>query len=185
MKKYFIDSIIVFCSFFSYAQWEGDIRLTNNSAESKTTYNYARSIAASGDTLHVVWCDDRDGNEEIYYKNNPTGNPVGIKIFEPEIPKEYSLLQNYPNPFNPITKIKYSIPFVQTGHAQSVKPQVYDILGREVVTLVNEEQKPGTYEVEFNGSNLTSGIYFNRIVSYSNQLKTKNYVETKKIILLK
>jgi len=74
--------------------------------------------------------------------------------------RNFTLLQNYPNPFNPSTTIKYSIPTVETGHAPSVRLIVYDILGREVETLVNEKQKPGNYEVVFNASNLPSGIYF-------------------------
>jgi hypothetical protein len=110
---------------------------------------------------------------------------------EDQIPDHFSLYQNYPNPFNPSTKIKYSIPSVTLRQAQSdimVTLNVYDILGNEIVTLVNEEKSPGTYEVEFsakggstsggNTYNLTSGIYFY-------QLKAGNFVETNKMILLK
>ena len=91
---------------------------------------------------------------------------------------KFALYQNYPNPFNPTTKIKYSIPFVETEHALFAQLKVYDILGREVTTLVNEEKQPGNYEVEFNASSLPSGIYFYRLTSgvFSN---------TKKFILLK
>lgn len=99
---------------------------------------------------------------------------------------EYLLEQNYPNPFNPSTKIKYSIPNVERhrdASLQIVTLKVYDVLGNEVATLVNEEQMAGIYEVEFNshsgeGRNLTSGVYFY-------QLKADNYFETKKMILLK
>ncbi|VAX27647.1 hypothetical protein MNBD_IGNAVI01-1632, partial [hydrothermal vent metagenome] len=94
------------------------------------------------------------------------------------VPKTFNLLQNHPNPFNPSTTIKYSIPSVGTRHASSVQLKVYDILGREVATLVNKEQKPGNYNVTFNASHLTSGIYFYRIVSGS-------FVKTMKMILLK
>ena len=97
---------------------------------------------------------------------------------ESEIPSNYYLSQNYPNPFNPSTTIKYQIPEISF-----VTITVYDILGREVATLVNEEKPAGSYEVQFSsyseeGRNLTSGIYFY-------QLKANNYVETKKMILLK
>jgi len=85
----------------------------------------------------------------------------------------YLLLQNYPNPFNPITKIQYSV-----NSTQNITLKVYDILGREIATLVNEEKPVGEYEVEFNGSALTSGIYFY-------QLKAGEFSETKKMILLK
>src|SRR5690606_35085199 len=71
--------------------------------------------------------------------------------------KSFSLSQNYPNPFNPITTIKYSV-----GSRQLATIKVYDVLGREVATLVNEEKQPGVYEVEFDGSKLTSGTYFYR-----------------------
>jgi len=90
----------------------------------------------------------------------------------------YTLLQNYPNPFNPSTKIKYSIPSVETyGHA-SVQLVVYDILGREVAELVNEQQKPGYYEVQFDASKLTSGVYFYK-------LQAGSFLQTKKMILLR
>ncbi len=89
------------------------------------------------------------------------------------LPSEFRLLQNYPNPFNPSTKIQYAI-----SSRQLVILKVYDMLGREVATLVNEEQKAGNYEVEFNGSNLASGIYIYR-------LKAGNFIATKKMLLIK
>jgi hypothetical protein len=85
----------------------------------------------------------------------------------------FKLEQNFPNPFNTSTQIKYSV--VENG---LLILKVFDVLGREVTTLVNDEKPPGEYEVEFNGANLTSGIYFY-------QLKTKDFVNTKKMILLK
>ncbi|MCW8811897.1 MAG: M14 family zinc carboxypeptidase [Chlorobium sp.] len=94
---------------------------------------------------------------------------------------EFSLGQNYPNPFNPSTTIKYSIPTViasGTTQSQLVTLKVYDVLGNEVVTLVNEEKLAGTYEVEFSAQNLPSGIYFYK-------LQSGNFVETKKMVLLK
>ncbi len=94
------------------------------------------------------------------------------------VPEHFSLEQNYPNPFNPTTKIKYSIPSVETGHAPSVQLRVYDILGRGVATLVNKKQQPGNYEVTFDASTLSSGVYFY-------QLKVGNFVQTKKMILMK
>ena len=90
----------------------------------------------------------------------------------------FNLFQNYPNPFNPVTKIKYSIPEDVRGEKQEVILKIYDVLGREVATLVNEEQPAGEYEVEFDGSALTSGIYFY-------QLKAGEYSETRKMVLLR
>ncbi len=78
-------------------------------------------------------------------------NTVEVNL---EAPIKFSLSQNYPNPFNPTTKIKYSIPSaaVETGHAPSVQLHVYDILGREIATLINKNQQPGNYEIEFNAN---------------------------------
>lgn len=89
------------------------------------------------------------------------------------IPLKFDLHQNYPNPFNPVTTIKYDIIKVQ-----DVKVTIYDILGREVKTLVNDQQHPGSYTIKWDASNVSSGVYFY-------QLKTKDYINTKKMILLK
>ena len=103
-----------------------------------------------------------------------------------ELSKEFVLEQNYPNPFNPNTTIKYSIPVVGTGHAASVRLVVYDILGREVTTLVNKQQKPGNYQVQWNANGLPSGMYFLKIMAVdplSNSGKT--FVDTRKMLYLK
>lgn len=98
---------------------------------------------------------------------------VGIDNEINQKPVTYSLEQNYPNPFNPTTVIKYSI---KKGGVVSLI--VYNILGQEIVTLVNKAQTPGPYEVELNAQNLTSGIYFYR-------LTVGSFSETKKLLLLK
>ena len=92
---------------------------------------------------------------------------------ESEVPESYMLSQNYPNPFNPIAKINYSIP--QTSQVQII---VFDLLGNEIETLVNEEKSVGTYELTWTAANLPSGVYFY-------QLKAGSFVQTKKMILLK
>ncbi|MBK9096645.1 MAG: T9SS type A sorting domain-containing protein [bacterium] len=94
---------------------------------------------------------------------------------------DFRLEQNYPNPFNPSTKIKYSIPPVTFRQAQRdilVTLKVYDILGKEIAKLVNEEKPAGEYQVEFDGNGLPSGIYFY-------QLKAGSYIETRKMVLIK
>jgi len=83
------------------------------------------------------------------------------------------LLQNYPNPFNPTTSRQYAI-----GSRQFVTLKVYDLLGIEIATLVNEEKPAGEYEIKFNASGLPSGIYFY-------QLRSGNYTETKKMVLIR
>ncbi len=89
------------------------------------------------------------------------------------IPDKYSLSQNYPNPFNPVTAIKYSIP-----NEGFVSLKIYNVLGSEVATLVNEFKNAGSYNVSFNAENLSSGVYYYK-------LKSGTFVETKKMILLK
>ncbi|MBI1937530.1 MAG: T9SS type A sorting domain-containing protein [Ignavibacteriales bacterium] len=91
----------------------------------------------------------------------------------------YSLSQNYPNPFNPKTKIKYTIP-----QLSFVTVKIYDLLGREVTTLVSKEQTPGNYEIEFNAKNLSSGIYIYSIRVYSPG-RAGNFVDNKKMALVK
>jgi len=108
---------------------------------------------------------------------------IGIKKLYENIPEEYHLYQNYPNPFNPTTKIRFSVP---TPPQPSPKRRennivnliIYDILGREVQIIVNDQLSPGTYEVEFDGSNYPSGIYY-----YS--LSAGNFFESKKMVLIK
>ncbi|HEY3252063.1 MAG TPA: S8/S53 family peptidase [Ignavibacteria bacterium] len=98
---------------------------------------------------------------------------VGIVPVSNEIPKVFKLYENYPNPFNPTTKIKFDLP--KTG---ITKLAVYDILGREVASLVNEELKAGKYEINFNAGNFSSGVYFYKIIA-------GEFVDTKKMLLVK
>ena len=92
---------------------------------------------------------------------------------ESTVTADFTLFHNYPNPFNPSTKIRYEIP-----ERSFVTLKVYDVLGKEIATLVNEEKLNGNYEVEFNGIGLASGIYYYRIT-------VGNFSQTKKMILLK
>ena len=107
-----------------------------------------------------------------YYRSNFTYLPSDV-LDETFIPGEFSLSQNYPNPFNPTTMINYQLPVTS-----SVSLKIYDILGREVATLVNQEQSTGSYKIDFNASSLASGVYFY-------QLKAGTFIETKKMILIK
>jgi hypothetical protein len=107
----------------------------------------------------------------------PLGELTYTQNISNEIPKQFSLSQNYPNPFNPKTNIRFSIPPYEGGKGDVIL-KVYDILGNEVSTLVNEQLKPGTYEVEFNGDNFASGVYY-----YT--LQTESFNLTKRMVLLK
>jgi len=102
-----------------------------------------------------------------------TGTPTGVSTVSSEVPSSFLLKQNYPNPFNPTTNINFSLP--QTG---LVTLKVYDMSGKEVAVLLNEVKSAGSYIVGFSAANLPSGAYFYR-------LSSGNFVETKKMMLVK
>ena len=104
---------------------------------------------------------------------NKSGATWVANYHNKNIPQKYILYQNYPNPFNPSTKIQYAV-----SSRQLVTLKIYDLLGRELATLVNEEKSAGSYEVRWNAANLPSGVYFY-------QLKAGSYTATKKLLLLK
>ena len=117
-------------------------------------------VVAAGSSGKLVWWENE--------------TPVGIFIeSNNEILHKFSLEQNYPNPFNPITKISYQIP--EPG---IVSLKIYNVLGKEITTMVNEKKSAGEYEVEFDGSKLSSGIYFYRLFA-------DGFSITKKMLLLK
>ncbi len=155
--------------------------------ENDTIISYSNLVDGSIATLAVDNLD-RVWMGEVYtgklYVFDGT-NLIIVTDIEDEqfdfIPQQYSLSQNYPNPFNPSTVIKYQIP--QNG---LVILKVYDILGKEVAALVNEEKPAGSYEVNFNTSSLASGVYLYRLsVNDPSTSSGQNYVDVKKMILLK
>ncbi|HMU44408.1 MAG TPA: T9SS type A sorting domain-containing protein [Ignavibacteriaceae bacterium] len=151
----------------------GKIGFVNGSGNSNSPKNYS-------------FVDNSiDGVEKLFYRlkqidNDGTFEYSKVEEVSFQTPIHFVLYQNYPNPFNPTTKIRYSIPpSVNASEEKTlVTLKVYDILGNEATTLVNEEKFAGNYEVLFKANNLSSGIYF-----YT--LKTGNYSETKKLILMK
>lgn len=111
----------------------------------------------------------------------PLDELLDINENNSDIPDVFSLSQNYPNPFNPVTKIRFTVPSITLRQAQSdykVNLKVFDILGREIETLLDEEKPAGIYEVDFDGSTLPSGIYFYK-------LQAGQFTETKKMVLIK
>lgn len=137
------------------------------------------------DKLRVVIWDKNDG-DKLLFDNLIPGTVHGVikmstdYLFAKEmdetintIPEVFALEQNYPNPFNPSTKISYSIPT-----EGNVELKIYDILGNEVATLVNEVKAPGYYSADFNASSLVSGVYVYTI-------RANNFVQTKKMLLMK
>lgn len=143
------------------------VQVMNNTNNQLFTFNFNRQPTT------VTF----DPSNDIVLKIATT---IGVKEISSVVPGKYELQQNYPNPFNPNTIIKFSIPDNGKSIAKIGKTtlMVYDLLGRVVATLVSDNLKPGMYEVTFDGSNLASGIYLY-------QLKTNNFVETKKLTLLK
>lgn len=109
------------------------------------------------------------------------GSPVSVEDERTlQSPVTFNLYQNYPNPFNPTTKISWQS---SVGSHQNLK--VYDVLGNEVATLVDEYKTAGSYEVNFNAGGLSSGIYFYRIAILSDKLRVGSFIKTKKMILLR
>ncbi|HQJ46354.1 MAG TPA: T9SS type A sorting domain-containing protein, partial [Ignavibacteriaceae bacterium] len=113
------------------------------------------------------------GSGQIIGSGTICGNPTDVETEDQiSLPKDFALAQNYPNPFNPSTIIEYQLPKVS-----NVSLKVYDILGNEIVTLVNENKEAGNYEVEFNASRISSGIYF-----YKLQADNKTFIKKMSVI---
>ena len=167
---------------FADSSDEGQVYI--DSTVSDASGNFLLSISKLPDLPNITaTARDALGNTSEF------SNPfivTGIEKEGDKIPTEYALYQNYPNPFNPVTVIKYTIgtllnpTFADEGNIRGVliTLKVYDILGKEAAILINRFQKPGRYEVNFNASELPSGVYFYR-------LKTKYFSQTKKMLLLK
>ncbi|MCC6866802.1 MAG: T9SS type A sorting domain-containing protein [Ignavibacteria bacterium] len=154
----------------------GTIRFTTNGGEtwftdpffnSPSSRNYrsvscihmqSRTFSAMSDSIFIV------SDDPVY---------LGINNVSTEIPKAFSLSQNYPNPFNPVTNIKFSV-----SKNSFVKLTIFDINGREVETIVNQNMHAGTYNADWNASGFSSGVYFYKLI-------TDDFVETKKMILIK
>jgi hypothetical protein len=126
-----------------------------------------------GNRVVPVWTDERAGGFDMEIYTAVIDQPIGIRPAAGTLPDKFILYQNYPNPFNPVTNIRYDVP-----KAEQVKLVVYDILGRDVKTLVNEYKSPGSYEINFNASNFASGTYFYRI-------QAGDFVQIKKMVMVK
>jgi hypothetical protein len=146
-------------------------------------------IGAGIDSIEVegVWQQAPGTDIEGFPRPSPAGTRPDLGAFENQVinpvgvatkdgfgrPSSFELKQNYPNPFNPTTKIQFTI-----VNRQVTMVEVFDLLGRDVATLVNEVKEPGTYTVEFDGSHLTSGVYFYR-------LQAGSVIQTRKLLLVK
>ncbi|MEE9450985.1 MAG: T9SS type A sorting domain-containing protein [Ignavibacteriaceae bacterium] len=130
-------------------------------------------MVSDSNGAYLAWAATFNGEQDVYYSYiTDTTNVVNV-YSESNIINSFSLSQNYPNPFNPSTSIQYTI-----SNRQFVILKVLDVLGREVATLLNEEKPAGEYEIEFNASELGSGVYFYKIQAGA-------FVEVKKMVLMK
>ena len=166
-----------------------DVYRANRFELSASAYEWLGSTTTSATGNFSFLINDPTVQAIAVTATNPfTGSTSGFKRIdivtavddEKVIPTEFSLEQNYPNPFNPSTKIRYSIPNITLSgdEGSRVKLIIYDVLGNEVAILVDEYKPSGSYEFNFDASNLTSGVYFYKI-------SAGNFVETKKMILLR
>jgi len=152
------------------------------------TYGYQGDYTGITTAAGKVWPFWADNSSGIYQVWTAGINIIGIKPVGNKIPVEFSLEQNYPNPFNPITKIKFDLAISNFTLSESkglkVYLIIYDILGREIERFGNEQLDPGIYEVTFDGSNLSSGIFFYKL----NVISAENFsifTQTRKMILIK
>jgi len=153
--------------------WSGTVKNISSvlSEKSKTV----ATMNSQGMTK-IVWSDGRNGASDIYAQNiNANGQlgNTGVYVVNNSEPVKYLLSQNYPNPFNPSTNLEFGIP-----NLEFVSLKVYDLLGNEIDILVNEVMPAGSYKIKFDGSGLSSGIYFYALTS-------GNFTDKKKMILLK
>lgn len=132
--------------------------------------NSANSIAIVPGNTTSGWVSTNSG---VLRTTNSGGELIGIEPISNIIPEKFELSQNYPNPFNPTTNIRIRLP-----NEGFVKLIVFDVTGKESAVLVNENLKPGEYNIDFNASNLPSGVYFYR-------LETNNFTDVKKMVLVK
>lgn len=163
----------------------GTIYATTNSGQnwfkqiSNLTSNLKWITKSYPDGLFAVTWGDFESNSDssnsisqMQFTTNG-GSPIGIQLINSEIPNTFSLSQNYPNPFNPVTKIRFDVP-----RSENVMIKVYDMLGKEITTLVNQQLQPGTYETDWDATGYSSGIYYYKMIS-------GNFTQTKIMVLVK
>jgi hypothetical protein len=128
-----------------------------------STLQNGKFYVVAGTFGRSIWVRDISGDD-----------PIGIVPVSNNIPERFQLNQNYPNPFNPVTNIIFDV-----AKTTDVKLVIYDLLGKEVETLVNKQMQPGTYKTDWNAAEFPSGIYFYKLTTED------GFVETKKMILVK
>lgn len=177
----------------NYKIGNGSYQSSSMTYDGQLKYTFNLPQGNSGEQYQIYFTYQNNSGVNVqepasgFYKFNYGNLYLGLltDVEEQNIPVNYTLSQNYPNPFNPSTKIKYQIPV--TSHVQL---KVYDFLGKEVLTLVDAVKQPGNYNVEFNSlvsqnAQLSSGIYFYRLITVPQTNSGETFVQTKKMILIK
>ena len=177
-----LDILFSHTSDFYLAKQNGDAEITPVEFTSRNydIYDIETADLNNDGIIEILVSDQFGSSNNLILLSTDIGTDIQIRD-DNTIPSKFILDQNYPNPFNPTTTIKYSIPLNVKREMLNVKNvtlNVYDILGRVVATLVNEKQSSGNYKITWNASSLPSGIYFYK-------LSVGNYIETKKMMLLK
>jgi len=154
--------------------FEMSIDLTNSNLQNNGIIGAYLLLFNAANEQNPAWLESANSEYSVLKFGSITFKPLIVNVEKPQMPPAfYSLEQNYPNPFNPSTTIKYSLP-----EESFVTLKVYDALGRTIKTLVNQKQRAGYYELKFDASNLSNGIYFYEI-------KANNFRSIKKMILTK
>ncbi len=161
-----------------YQEWTNvGFVLGNGTTNSPKQYSFTDTDLPNADEVNYRLKQiDNDGT--FTYSKIVTVDLSSTTGVEDNIKYEFALQQNYPNPFNPSTTIKFTVPSEVKGETSNVKLIVYDMLGRKVATLIDETKSSGIYEVQFDASNLSSGMYFYK-------LSAGSFVQTKKMLLIK
>lgn len=174
------DSMRVVCEFYKNGFIIGgfdykspQIVLSWTQLEIPISYNTS-DVPDSATIILSTFCEIQHDSSMLYVDNLSFDNPItSVDEGRVPLPKNFALMQNYPNPFNPMTTIKYSV-----SEISLVTIKVYNVLGKEVATLLDEEKSPGDYAIKFNANDLPSGIYYY-------QMRTNSFKDTKKLILIK
>jgi hypothetical protein len=170
--------------FYQFSPMDSDREISMNPISFPTTKYRIKEIKKDGAAYSDFTAETRilhlpagtGGEFKVTYELTNPAYVLNERVSKPD----FRLDQNYPNPFNPITTISYSIPV-----RSEVSLKVYDILGKEVSILVNEEKNAGTYNIRFNAGSLASGVYLYRLETSTNNNVSRTFTQTKKLILLK
>lgn len=169
---YFTDNNTGYIPIVNSSTFAGKIYKTTNSGA-----NWLLQQALDGYAGSIMFINSNTGfacgGGAKIWKTTNAGGPIGIQPISTEIPSTFSLSQNYPNPFNPVTKIQFEVP--KSG---IVNISVYDMLGKGIATLVNQQLQPGTYETDWDASSYSSGVYYYKMVS-------SDFTATRKMVLIK